>query len=418
MHFSALHYVVTFIVVFSTIVFIVLFGRLPTFKGTLVGRAHILLAQKVPEKLGRIDYVLTGGKLSQWLGGYGHHLVNDKNWAVVIFYSAILTVSLFFFFKDAWQYITSPIHRIFIPPLAFQPYFYLYLAIFTDPGTITASNVSRFLKEFQYDDIIFYKDQQPCWTCHTPKPARSKHCSVCKHCVARMDHHCAWINNCIGYYNYRFFLGFVASNLAMLIYGSYLTGMVLHGEYLRQYFPQGYADAPKWYWADGIKWLRLIHSKNWTAAVSSLCMISTLLLPLVIAFLAQHILFIHQGVTTNESEKWVEVQWAVESGLLYVYENGNPSSFEYDTGSGSGSDGEAVSSVHARNPTSPQSRPLLENSGRRIYIHVYSDNDTNRFIPPGMVKVEKVPDLESIVNIYDKGGFFKNWGDVFWPKQI
>lgn len=40
------------------------------------------------------------------------------------------------------------------------------------------------------------------------KPARSHHCTVCGQCFFLMDHHCPWINNCVGLENRKYFLLF------------------------------------------------------------------------------------------------------------------------------------------------------------------------------------------------------------------
>jgi hypothetical protein len=44
-----------------------------------------------------------------------------------------------------------------------------------------------------------------CKYCWKYKPDRCHHCSVCGECVLRMDHHCPWILNCVGFHNYKYF---------------------------------------------------------------------------------------------------------------------------------------------------------------------------------------------------------------------
>lgn len=62
------------------------------------------------------------------------------------------------------------------------------------------------------DDIRF------CDKCRIVKPDRSHHCSVCHKCVLKMDHHCPWVNNCVSFTNYKYFILFLAYGLLMCIY--------------------------------------------------------------------------------------------------------------------------------------------------------------------------------------------------------
>lgn len=45
-----------------------------------------------------------------------------------------------------------------------------------------------------------------CKRCKLPRPERAHHCHVCNVCIMRMDHHCPWIRNCVGFRNHKFFL--------------------------------------------------------------------------------------------------------------------------------------------------------------------------------------------------------------------
>jgi len=39
--------------------------------------------------------------------------------------------------------------------------------------------------------------------------SRTRHCSICERCIERYDHHCPWINNCIGIKNHNIFYSLI-----------------------------------------------------------------------------------------------------------------------------------------------------------------------------------------------------------------
>uniref|UniRef100_A0A8C5S3H7 Palmitoyltransferase n=1 Tax=Laticauda laticaudata TaxID=8630 RepID=A0A8C5S3H7_LATLA len=101
----------------------------------------------------------------------------------------------------------------------------------SNPGIITKSNQLLFLHAYAYDGLMFQQDAE-CPTCAVRKPARSRHCGVCHACVHRFDHHCVWVNNCIGAFNIRFFLCYLLTLTSMaasvaVVTASFLIQVVL-----------------------------------------------------------------------------------------------------------------------------------------------------------------------------------------------
>ncbi|CAG8477848.1 9560_t:CDS:2 [Ambispora gerdemannii] len=57
-----------------------------------------------------------------------------------------------------------------------------------------------------------------CETCKIYRPPRCSHCRQCDNCVEGEDHHCIWLNNCIGRRNYRSFYTFVCTGTILCLY--------------------------------------------------------------------------------------------------------------------------------------------------------------------------------------------------------
>ena len=54
---------------------------------------------------------------------------------------------------------------------------------------------------------------------------KSRHCKACDRCVQNFDHHCMWINNCVGELNYRSFFVMILAAFANL--SLYVTALIV-----------------------------------------------------------------------------------------------------------------------------------------------------------------------------------------------
>ncbi|XP_065609812.1 palmitoyltransferase ZDHHC3 isoform X2 [Cyrtonyx montezumae] len=104
------------------------------------------------------------------------------------------------------DYIYSVINGTLFNTLAFLALASHFRAMLTDPGAVPKGNATKeFIESLQLKPgQVVYK----CPKCCSIKPDRAHHCSVCKRCIRKMDHHCPWVNNCVGENNQKYFVLF------------------------------------------------------------------------------------------------------------------------------------------------------------------------------------------------------------------
>uniref|UniRef100_UPI0037E7B5CA palmitoyltransferase ZDHHC23-B n=1 Tax=Semicossyphus pulcher TaxID=241346 RepID=UPI0037E7B5CA len=84
--------------------------------------------------------------------------------------------------------------------------------------TMTVANRAG-LSEQTGDELKESSRSNWCPACRVLRPPRAGHCRICGVCVLRLDHHCVWINSCVGQANHRSFLLTLVLFLLTSLYG-------------------------------------------------------------------------------------------------------------------------------------------------------------------------------------------------------
>mmetsp|Transcript_28479 Transcript_28479/g.43062 ORF Transcript_28479/g.43062 Transcript_28479/m.43062 type:complete len:215 (-) Transcript_28479:598-1242(-) len=128
--------------------------------------------------------------------------VERSYWTVIFYYIIFALVmglkGLEVYTRDTHQWLT--IASISCDSISLL--LHLILAC-TNAGRLENKNI-EFLKLLQVFD-----SSSLCPECQVIRTSRSRHCIICHQCIDRYDHHCPWINNCVGVRNHNVFLLYI-----------------------------------------------------------------------------------------------------------------------------------------------------------------------------------------------------------------
>ena len=68
----------------------------------------------------------------------------------------------------------------------------------------------------------YYLKLSRCINCFAIRPINSHHCTICHKCFIEQDHHCPWVNNCIGLFNKKYFILFLFYGSVESLYSNFL----------------------------------------------------------------------------------------------------------------------------------------------------------------------------------------------------
>ena len=202
----------------------------------VVNRVRYFLGKEFPEHTLIILQRIIGRKLYNRLGDLIDYVLHRRNPILQVFYLTLVCGGYGLYIAKAQNFIPNP-YLSFYHKFAVLLGLILAIGSFISacnhpPGAIRKSTLDKYGSNYEMDEILYMPKE--CKTCKIPKPARSKHCSLCNACISRLDHHCGWLNQCVGERNYKHFLAFISTNSAFLIYGCFIMVNIMRGHIITE----------------------------------------------------------------------------------------------------------------------------------------------------------------------------------------
>ncbi|XP_023162790.1 palmitoyltransferase ZDHHC15B isoform X2 [Drosophila hydei] len=148
-------------------------------------------------------------------------VLKTENRAAMIFMLIFYHIALVLFLWSYWQTINTPVGRV---PAQWRIPDEEVNQLFRADNQETQKRIlNNFARSLPVTNRTINGSVRFCEKCKIIKPDRSHHCSVCSCCVLKMDHHCPWVNNCVNFSNYKFFVLFLGYALVYCLYVAFTT---------------------------------------------------------------------------------------------------------------------------------------------------------------------------------------------------